>query len=862
MKQLSGEFYISRVIKFMIQSGIKFSSIELDNQFVFNLGTPEQLRHYINNTKVCLFDLDGTLILSDDIYYDVWNDILKEHNITLTKELYERYIYGNNDTVVRDKLHLPDISAQKDELFKQHIDKIRLVEGSLEFVQTLKRYGHRVGVVTNSNAGIADIVLKYTGLDKHIDHLVIGNDCNKPKPAPDPYLKAIKHFSVLKEHVIVFEDSKTGLLSACGASPGIVVGIETLYESDELIKCGANITIKNYMGKSLDSFKVSPHHTLTQKITRYITNMLSPNSVHIHNHKIKGGFIADIFSAKINNEDYVIKMESTNSTSILDIAKQLSLCEREYYFYQHFASEVPVNVPKCLAVLRNERSENVGIILEDISRFRLNLNLNEEDISVSLKVVDSIAKLHAHFWNKDLVNVQPNSNYNWKQFLTNKWEIFQQKWEVDDDMKSFCNNIVRDFEKIRQELSQGDLTLCHGDVKSPNIFYDDDNNPWFIDWQYIIKGKGVQDLVFFMIESFDSDTLAKHFDTFVDYYYDKLMLYNASIVYKKRQYYQDIINAGRFFPFFVAMWFGTINTDELIDKNFPYFYIKRLFAFYNLPIFNKKKITYESSPTFHIENVPFHSVDNVVSYTFDNFEEFVLQQPHKPEVGEKTVYFCPELVFHDAFAHWVLESAIFFTLFRNLQELYPNIRLYLNSDRKFKRLFCNKFGLQHLVDYELKLPNMCILPSPFASSHNIKREFPDYTKQLIMNFTECFNTSHPKDISQILLPRQFAENFPSNDRYINTDMFILKSTMILNTDNVDNIDMQFEMVNRSKTVILTDGSPYLVNGIFCRNSEIILVQKSVNNECVIAQARIYPRYMFLHEYIKSMNRVNIFNSEV
>ena len=157
---------------------------------------------------------------------------------------------------------------------------------------------------------------------------------------------------------------------------------------------------------------------------------------------------------------------------------------------------------------------------------------------------------------------------------------------------------------------------------------------------------------------------------------------------------------------------------------------------------------------------------------------------------------------------------------------------------------------------------MCILPSPFASSHNIKREFPDYTKQLIMNFTECFNTSHPKDISQILLPRQFAENFPSNDRYINTDMFILKSTMILNTDNVDNIDMQFEMVNRSKTVILTDGSPYLVNGIFCRNSEIILVQKSVNNECVIAQARIYPRYMFLHEYIKSMNRVNIFNSEV
>jgi hypothetical protein len=40
-----------------------------------------------------------------------------------------------------------------------------------------------------------------------------------------------------------------------------------------------------------------------------------------------------------------------------------------------------------------------------------------------------------------------------------------------------------------------------------------------------------------------------------------------------------LINATKYFPFFVAIWFGTVDEDELIDKNFPFFFIQRLFNF-------------------------------------------------------------------------------------------------------------------------------------------------------------------------------------------------------------------------------------------------------------------------------------------
>ena len=578
IKNNSPEFYISKVIHNMLSQNIKFIPIELNSSFVFNLGTPTQLEIYIKNTKAYLFDLDGTLIMSDDIYYSTWGELLQDYNITITAEIYETYIYGNSDEVVRDKLNLPDISLKKDQLFLKYIDHIRIVSNSIYFIKELKAKGNKIAVVTNSNRNIAETILKYINLDKYIDYLVIGNECKSPKPSPEPYLKAIEYFKIDKNSVIIFEDSKTGLLSASSISPKLIVGIETSYSKNELLNYGANFTLKNY--ENIDIDFLNSIQTSSSKVSKYISETLFTENVLINQNRIKGGFIADIFSVKIDNIDYIAKLESTNNTPILNMSKKLKLCEREYYFYQNLSKYVPIKIPKFYSLIKNSNFENIGILLEDISRFRINLNLNSENVDISLKIIDNLAKLHAHFWNKKL-DIQTNKDYDWKEFIQQKWEIFKVKWDVSEKMKLVGDDIVTNFEKIQENLSDKNLTLCHGDVKSPNIFYDDQNNPYFIDWQYIILGKGVQDLVFFMIESFEPQTINKYFKLFTEYYYIKLLSYNRYIEYSKEEYILNLVNASYFFPFFVAMWFGTIDKDELIDKNFPYFYIKRLFSFYS-----------------------------------------------------------------------------------------------------------------------------------------------------------------------------------------------------------------------------------------------------------------------------------------
>ena len=73
--------------------------------------------------EALIFDLDGTLVITDDIYFEVWQNILSQYNIILSKEIFAKFIQGNNDKYVLNVLltnvniSLKELSKKKDELF-------------------------------------------------------------------------------------------------------------------------------------------------------------------------------------------------------------------------------------------------------------------------------------------------------------------------------------------------------------------------------------------------------------------------------------------------------------------------------------------------------------------------------------------------------------------------------------------------------------------------------------------------------------------------------------------------------------------------------------------------------------------------
>jgi hypothetical protein len=599
----NNEPYTSCVISEMIKSNTLFEGYELKSHNVFSLGTPESVEKYINSTYAFLFDLDGTLVITDSIYYEVWYEILKNYNIILTEEIFTKFIQGNNDKYVVNTLlknidvTLSEISLLKDELFMKNIHKIKIIDGVYELIDKIKSLAFKLCIVTNCNRTVANAIVNYIKIDKKIDFIISSDDCVNGKPNPEPYSKAIENYNINNEKCFIFEDSKSGLLSGRGVNPKLLIGIETIYNDIELINYGVNYSIKDFC-----DFNIENVISFNQNNVKYFENIIKNNSnisniknVYIDEQKLKGGFIADVISFKIITRDnnihsQILKYENTKKNNLSIMAEKLRLYEREYYFYTNISNHININFPKFYNLIY-DKDENIGIVLENLfdKNYKVNLNLNSESIDVTMKIIDNMSKMHSKFWNKNLNILFPNlknsndSIFNpfFANFINDKYELFKNRWFkiLNKQQIAECDEIVRNFQIIQDRFSNGNnLTFIHGDIKSPNIFYDIKNNyePYFIDWQHCAIGKGVQDLIFFVIESFEITNIILIFNIAKNYYYKKILEYGIRD-YSFEEYERDIYDAICYIPFFTSIWFGTISQDELIDKNFPYFLITKMF---------------------------------------------------------------------------------------------------------------------------------------------------------------------------------------------------------------------------------------------------------------------------------------------
>ena len=330
---INNEPYTSCVISEMITHNIMFKGYKLNDKYVFSLGTPVDVEKYINNTFAFLFDLDGTIIITDDIYIDVWYEILIKYNIILTKELFIQFIQGNNDKYVLNTLlkniniSLAELSNIKDELFIKNIDKIKIVDGIYNLINNIKLKGYKICIVTNCNKLVADKIATHININFLIDFIISSNDCINGKPDGEPYKKAINKYNINNDNCFIFEDSKTGILSGKCNNPKLIIGIETNYTNTELLNYGVHFSICNF--NAVDINCLIDYTIKTELITNIKNNSLITNikEICINTNKLKGGFIADIISFNIIDffnctYSQILKYENTNINDLSIMAKQ------------------------------------------------------------------------------------------------------------------------------------------------------------------------------------------------------------------------------------------------------------------------------------------------------------------------------------------------------------------------------------------------------------------------------------------------------------------------------------------------------------------------------------------------------------
>lgn len=252
----------------------------------------------------------------------------------------------------------------------------------------------------------------------------------------------------------------------------------------------------------------------------------------------------------------------------------------------------------------------------------------------------------------------------------------------------------------------------------------------------------------------------------------------------------------------------------------------------------------DTEPSFFIDKFPFYTVKNVVSIEAHHtgFSEndcvfgwnVVKKSTEECETISYYLYF--DTKNHDAFSHWVFESAIFLPLFNKIKEKYPSLKILIKEQKNFKLSFFKAFHLENDVVCALEThDNLVIFPR--YTTHHIRKRNELY-KELLDPFYSYFiqNEECVKDIDILYLPRGTRENYKGWDRKIDCQEQLIEyiqslpNTMVYNTDLTDNFVDQVKIIRRAKKILLDYGSSFNVNGFFAKQSEIIIIGHDVHHE--------------------------------
>ncbi|MQM03896.1 hypothetical protein Taro_036679, partial [Colocasia esculenta] len=206
--------------------------------------------------EAVLFDIDGTLCDSDPIHCHAFREMLQEigyNGVPITEEFFVKHIAGkHNEDIAR--FLFPDWDEQKamqfmdgkEAMYRRLVpEKLKPVNGLNQLCKWVKDRGLKRAAVTNAPRENAELMVSILGLSDFFELLVIGSECERAKPFPDPYLKAIKALGVSPMHTFVFEDSVSGIRA--GVAAGMpVVGLTTGNPAESLLAAGATFLIRDY----------------------------------------------------------------------------------------------------------------------------------------------------------------------------------------------------------------------------------------------------------------------------------------------------------------------------------------------------------------------------------------------------------------------------------------------------------------------------------------------------------------------------------------------------------------------------------------------------------------------------------------
>jgi HAD superfamily hydrolase (TIGR01509 family) len=190
--------------------------------------------------EAVVFDLDGVLLASEEVWYAVRERYVRERGGRYDEEVqrammgmsapeWSRYLHDEADVSDGPEAINRDVVERMLEAYRRELP---LLPGAAQAVRRTAEV-FPLALASSSNREIFEAVLELAGLADCFRATVSSEEVARGKPAPEVYLEAARRLGVPPERCAAVEDSHAGIRSAKSAGMRVIAIPNPSYPPDE-----------------------------------------------------------------------------------------------------------------------------------------------------------------------------------------------------------------------------------------------------------------------------------------------------------------------------------------------------------------------------------------------------------------------------------------------------------------------------------------------------------------------------------------------------------------------------------------------------------------------------------------------------
>jgi HAD superfamily hydrolase (TIGR01509 family) len=229
--------------------------------------------------RTYIFDLDGTIIDSEENYYEADRQLFAGYGIDFTPAMKTRFIgTGNYEMMKQIKLEYKFTETAEELLVKKNklylsiaIGHTTVYPAMLRLIEILHGKGCPLAIASGTSPDVIDAFLVDCKIKQYFPVVVSAEMVERGKPAPDVFLETARRCKARPADCVVFEDAQYGVMAArsagmrCVAIPYIIEKPlpDCFYNADLLFEDGMQSfsaeAVLTWLAK-IDGYGMTPDH--------------------------------------------------------------------------------------------------------------------------------------------------------------------------------------------------------------------------------------------------------------------------------------------------------------------------------------------------------------------------------------------------------------------------------------------------------------------------------------------------------------------------------------------------------------------------------------------------------------------------